>query len=442
MDNLCLNYLPARRIIFRCLDDLSLGRCRLVSKTFLLAVNDGKELWKRIIQRFFETELNSCPNWDLFEVQCTEWNITILKNAPNNVIKELATAIRDFYKDENTNEDLFSNFLMKTKIYKSRFKDNDLPFPLDIVAECGLVKSCEYIIKYTSRQQFGVKPDQNVGHYSSITGVNKQLREETPLHIAAKNGHYDVFKMMFDSCNQYHNAPKVENGPTPLHYAALNGHLDICRLIIDKVEDKNPACNFRTKVTGITPLHLAAGKGHFQICQLIIDNMKFKNPADSKGITPLHKSAEKGHYEIFRYIFEKVEENNPSDGVGCTPLHNSTIKGHLKICQLIVDKINDKNPKNVDGCTPLHFAAEKGHHEIFKYILEKVEEENPVNGIETTPLHLAAASGCLEICKLICQNIDEKNPKDLEGTTPLDIACNNKYWKVAHFLIVENKLHL
>ena len=48
-------------------------------------------------------------------------------------------------------------------------------------------------------------------------------------------------------------SPKCNLGQTPLHLAASNGHLDVCKHIMEKSANKNPRNN-----DGETPLHLAA----------------------------------------------------------------------------------------------------------------------------------------------------------------------------------------
>ena len=58
--------------------------------------------------------------------------------------------------------------------------------------------------------------------------------------------------------------PANNGGFTPLHIAAKNGYFEICKLIIDNVDHTNPADN-----NGSTPLYLAAQNGHLGIFKLM-----------------------------------------------------------------------------------------------------------------------------------------------------------------------------
>jgi len=65
--------------------------------------------------------------------------------------------------------------------------------------------------------------------------------------------------------------PFDRNGGTPLHLSAKNGHFDICQLIMENVPNKNPANLF-----GITPLHEAIKNCYLDICKLFIENIPIK----------------------------------------------------------------------------------------------------------------------------------------------------------------------
>ena len=68
--------------------------------------------------------------------------------------------------------------------------------------------------------------------------------------------------------DQYKN-PVDENGNTPLHLAAENGHYNICKGILDEVCHKNPK-----NLSENTPLHMAQKAGHHEICDMIRNKLQ------------------------------------------------------------------------------------------------------------------------------------------------------------------------
>ena len=76
--------------------------------------------------------------------------------------------------------------------------------------------------------------------------------------------------------------PKGIYGLTPFHIAAREGHLEICKLIISKIKNKSPKDNF-----GWAPLHYATLKRHYNVCQFLVSTIKDPNPKNLFGQTPL-----------------------------------------------------------------------------------------------------------------------------------------------------------
>ena len=106
----------------------------------------------------------------------------------------------------------------------------------------------------------------------------------------------DVFKIFFENIKIKNPKNQFWLGETPLHLAAEKGHFDICNFIIQKLDaKKNPKDNKNR-----TPLHHAAKNG----CELILQNVRIKCPKDETGVTPLHLAEKYGHLEICQ-LFEK-----------------------------------------------------------------------------------------------------------------------------------------
>ena len=73
--------------------------------------------------------------------------------------------------------------------------------------------------------------------------------------------------------NEEDKNPRANNGMTPLHLAAKNGHFEIYQLMCEFVNDKNPRMAHH-----LTPLHLAAKYGHSNICNFTCKNSEDKHP--------------------------------------------------------------------------------------------------------------------------------------------------------------------
>ena len=60
---------------------------------------------------------------------------------------------------------------------------------------------------------------------------------------------------------------------TPLHLAALNGHTKVAELLIKSGAHLNPK-----NKGSMTPLHAAAAKGHTKVAELLIKSGAHPNP--------------------------------------------------------------------------------------------------------------------------------------------------------------------
>ena len=76
--------------------------------------------------------------------------------------------------------------------------------------------------------------------------LNKMIGD-TPLHLAARNGHKDVVHLLLD--NGVEPDLYTKYGMTPLHIAALIGHIDVVQLLLDRGAKPNIQCQ-----NGSTPL--------------------------------------------------------------------------------------------------------------------------------------------------------------------------------------------
>ena len=89
----------------------------------------------------------------------------------------------------------------------------------------------------------------------------------TEMHVAAMTGQIKVFQTMLEKAVDKN--PKDDNWDTPLHSAAKGGHYTICKLIIDAgIRDKNPS-----NKNDETPLGLANSNNHTEVGLLIRESV-------------------------------------------------------------------------------------------------------------------------------------------------------------------------
>ena len=186
--------------------------------------------------------------------------------------------------------------------------DNNGVTPLHLAAESGHLDICSIIVDniccIIMDNVTNLNPADNAG--------------KTPLHLAAKNGHLNICKIIIDSIldkntiREEHKNPADKGqlqifdfnneknprdcrGVTPLHLAADNGHLDIYKLIFENVDKKNP-----TSDDGNAPLHYAAIGGHLNVCKFIMAHIEDMNPKNSEGETPMDIAKERNQIYIIQ----------------------------------------------------------------------------------------------------------------------------------------------
>ncbi len=176
-------------------------------------------------------------------------------------------------------------------------------------------------------------------------------------------------------------------GNTPLCVAAHNGHLNIVQFLVDKGADINIKSN-----QGFTPLYVAAHNGHLNIVQFLVDKGANINIKSNKGSTPLFVAAHNGHLNIVQFLVDNDADINIRTPDDRTPLYVAAHNGHLNIVQFLVDRgaittfIN-----NTNGKTALDIAREQNHTDIIRLLEHKDREDvsDKIEGVKITynPLH-------------------------------------------------------
>ena len=269
LDEMMLRFPHIVQDVFEELDNKSLKKCRIVSRTCHDFIDNQKFYWIRKIQ--------NCVNMKKFQQQ---WN-KVLKSTPTEDVKEMFEGLNIFWNMILTGKygklKCSSLHIIAVQRYDAKWGPSQWS-PLHIAAEQGNLEFSKYIIEKTK--------DPNPTGECGITA----------LHLASHNGYQKICELIIDNLEDKN--PVDNKGMTPLHIASEMGHFDVCKLLIQNIDDKNPSAH-----DGCTPLHLATIHGHLEIVRLIVETGVDKSPL-FEGKTPLDFVKPKCCYRFYPLLIE------------------------------------------------------------------------------------------------------------------------------------------
>ncbi|XP_055644477.1 ankyrin-3-like isoform X3 [Toxorhynchites rutilus septentrionalis] len=278
------------------------------------------------------------------------------------------------------------------------------------------------------------------------------------LHLAAKDGHYEIVQELLKRDANVDNATK--KGNTALHIASLAGQKEIIQLLLQY----NASVNVQSQ-NGFTPLYMAAQENHDECVNLLL--AKGANPAlaTEDGFTPLAVAMQQGHDRVVAVLLEsdtrgKVRlpalhiaakkddvkaaalllenEHNPdvSSKSGFTPLHIAAHYGNVNVAQLLIEKGADVNFTAKHNITPLHVACKWGKLNMVSLLIKNKARIDSVTRDGLTPLHCAARSGHDQVIELLLENEADIIAKTKNGLAPLHMAAQGEHVSAARILLV------
>ncbi|XP_069704093.1 uncharacterized protein [Periplaneta americana] len=277
---------------------------------------------------------------------------------------------------------------------------------------------------------------------------------EDALIVANKHGFKELVEYIID-CGSSISLRIFDgsNKSNMIHIAAKNGHYDLVKFL---VEEKNSDMTWRDSTNLSTPLMLAAEEGRLNIVkymtckslQIYGENRDFlRNPIinirDAKGKTALLRAAESGQLEIveflIRYTHTLDRDNEGNNILCCAAMSNNEL-----LVKFLLKRKLDVNYHNNMHQTPLWLASRYGRLAIVKLLLLWKEAKINVWEHDTryTPLHIAAMWGHLDVVKFLVRNNADYNARAKNGDTPLHRARKYKRSDVIQYLeSLEQKLH-
>ncbi|XP_047336200.1 ankyrin repeat-containing protein At5g02620-like [Impatiens glandulifera] len=229
----------------------------------------------------------------------------------------------------------------------------------------------------------------------------KNQSGETVLYVASECGYFGLVKELIKYYDAEMASLKATNGYDPFHIAAKQGHLGILKVLTEAFPELSLTCDQSNR----TSLHTAASQGHTEIVNFLLErNSGLATIARSNGKTALHSSARNGHLNVAIALLSKEPGiGTRIDKKGQTALHMAVKGTSIEL----VNQLINSDPvllQMVDGKGngPLHIAARKGRVQIVKTLLNHESiDTNVINKSGETALDTAEKVGNSEITNIL-----------------------------------------
>ena len=307
--------------------------------------------------------------------------------------------------------------------------------PLYLSAHKGHLEIVEYLLDSPSynkpRVQLVDMPDSNgntalhaacsQGHpdiVSTIAGAYKSLnidiysindKRQTPLHLAAANGHVNTVDSLLSVTTGTTNHEKLlgavdGDGCSCLHLACENGHYRMT-LYLSEVYPAN-VYSVNNNEEGL--LHGAAESGNKDLIEFLVESHGLDPESQDKdGVTCLHIIAKQGDKEIYQYLVPRVKNNRtPKDKAGRSLLHYAS--RHYEMSLYLIQSFNiHPEDKDSNGFTGLHAACRGGNIQLVSHYLTNLKcDKNILTNSSKGLLYFTCKSGNLELVRVLIDKFD------------------------------------
>ena len=246
----------------------------------------------------------------------------------------------------------------------------------------------------------------------------------TALHYASFCGIHDVAEFLIVEHSQDVNARGFGDQETPLHVASRQGHADVVLLLLEHGADADAQDYLKC-----SSLFRASEEGHVEVARVLLEHGVDTEARDNDGWNPLERTSYGGHVGVAQVLLEHGANVKTQDSYNRSPLHYA--RGE-EVTRLLIRHGFDASALDDYGLTPLHTASAMGLAGTVRVLLDHGVDVDARSADDETPLHLAFRA---DVVRLLLQSGSDIHARDNEGRTPFMRAIQYRRGDIIDLLL-------
>ncbi|TMS03382.1 Ankyrin repeat and death domain-containing protein 1B [Larimichthys crocea] len=187
---------------------------------------------------------------------------------------------------------------------------------------------------------------------------------------AAEHGCVEMLQTLMDPYDMATMKPN-KLGDTPLHLAARNGHLDAVQLLLQSFDTRD-----EVNMNGETALYQAADNGHEGCVRIMLEAGCDPNILTTANCSALHPVSKRGDMSVVQLLLDfKANTDFKESGYFCSqnldaPLHLAVRNSHIPTIHSLLKAGCNINITDKRSQTAIHIAAELAKIEVVEMLLK------------------------------------------------------------------------
>ncbi|XP_071755903.2 ankyrin repeat and death domain-containing protein 1A [Centroberyx gerrardi] len=271
--------------------------------------------------------------------------------------------------------------LLKRRV-KVDQKDKHGVVPIHLAAWFGSLDILKLLVQAGAEQKIENEEGLNIMHCAVINNHTdivqyivddlqmKELdKEDQSGHrvfaLAAEHGCVQMLEMLMEP--SYHMATVKPNksGDTPLHLAAKNGHLDAVQLLLQSFDTRD-----EVNMAGETALYQAADSAHEECVLVLLEAGCDPNILTTDKCSALHPVSERGDTSLVILLLDHQAQTDFQNQHLEAALHLAVKNCHLPVIHTLLGAGCNINVADQRSQTAMHLAAELARVDVVEMLLK------------------------------------------------------------------------